>query len=358
MDSSDAQFAYMLPEIISNFRPKFEKHTLNATEAAAAIEQWLQETKVIAAVQLVQLFELISSMQIIQDLKAEAKSYKTAYNFNAIEQQFKLKSSLNFYEQQYVPLINQRVRNIIENSWNKAINETFDQMQEHLHNAGSMLNNNIWLESAADLPLSLEQALSEESHGKHLLMKTKGFSHVILKICSTLDAQLSCIVSEMNVLLEELASSAEDKLLLVDFLRTTAESHMTQLLSKLKSLNLQPEMRGELLFVLRCCVALFELCPHLKICFCQQAHWRQSLSIKSTAVAQEQWHGVCVQFESEIMHFWLQLLKGILQQIGSKQQLSKTISYDSILEDFAVSICKMPVWSNTDQNFKKYALRH
>lgn len=339
MDSSDAQFNYMLPDIISNFRPKFDKHNLNSIEAASAVEHWLQETSTIAKQQMQQLFDLIGNMQTIQELKTEAKNHKNAFNFNKIEHQLELKQNLDFYEQQYVPLINQRIRNIIQNSWKKAIDDTFEGLQVELQNSKNLQACQIWLEYPNDLPLSLEQALREETHSKHLLMKTKGFSDNILEICSNLDSQLSCIVSEMNVLLEELSSSSEDKLELIEFLKNTAQQNLNEFLSKLKSLHLQPNQRSELLFVVRCCVALFELCPHLKVCFCQQVHWRSTNVQKSTANAgHESWQKICSLFEEEMMQFWTLILDGIMQELLEKQQLCNQIGNETILDDFAVCI--------------------
>ncbi|CAD6991913.1 unnamed protein product [Ceratitis capitata] len=330
---SDAQFSYLLPEIISNFRPKTETQALDDKQVRDALEQWLVDTRRIAGTQLKQLFDYVSTMSTIKELKAEANNQRKGLNFGKIVKRLQLSQTLDFYELKYVPLINQRIHDIIHDSWAKAMQKTFESLEQALTdvNASSF---NIWLESVQDLPPSLEVALSDDLKLKKLLMKTKGYDNETITLCAELDRQLESIVSEMNVLLEEKGNRAEDKLALIVFLRETAEAQLTHFLSRAKSLHLLQSQRYELLVVARCCSALVELCPNLKVCFCQRGSWRQWVG-NVAANSVEHWNRVCALLEEESFIFWQQIVNGILEENNCEKMLSNVITNDNILEEFA-----------------------
>ncbi|XP_067633400.1 conserved oligomeric Golgi complex subunit 1 [Eurosta solidaginis] len=333
MHRIDAQFSYLLPEIISNFRPKIDTQPINETQLRAMIEQWLADTLRIADIELKKLFDFVSSMSTIKELKTEANTYRKHLNFDKIITILQLSQTLDFYELKYVPLINQRIHNIIHDSWAKAIQTTFEALESAMSDAAANPLN-IWLEQATDLPVSLAVALSEDSKVKKLLMKTRGYDAKIIALCAEFDSQLEGIVSEMNVLLEEQATRAEDKIALIIFLRETAEAQLTHFLSRAKSLHLEPTQRPELLFVARCCVALVELSPNLKVCFCQRSGWRQWVgNVAANSVAH--WNRVCMLLEEEAFHFWEKIVRGILEEYRCEKMLPNAITHKNILEEFA-----------------------
>lgn len=340
MDNDDAQFAHLLPDIILNFKPKFEAVTLSNEAVRLSLEQFLQDTQRIASKQLKQLFDLITHMNSIQEIKTESINLRKKLNLNALTTQFQLTQSLDFYELRYVPLINQRVRNIINDSWSKTINATFTSLENSLMQPDIIYNKNysLWQEFATDLPNSLDQALSEDLKSKKLLMKSKGYNNEIIKITSEFDESLSDIIKEMNVLLEEPSAKLEDKQDLVEFLRETAQKHITEFISKVKSLQQNVTDRQSLLFVIRSCCALIELCPHLKMCFCQSTSWRQLLGTTSSSTVMDNWQRICGLLEDEIYHFWLQIIRGLLEEFSCERYLANIDTCNVILEDFTVSI--------------------
>ncbi|XP_037948910.1 conserved oligomeric Golgi complex subunit 1-like isoform X2 [Teleopsis dalmanni] len=333
MDSNDLQLSYLVPDIIANFRPKYEVLQLDKSQVQLTFEHWLADISRIANSQLKNLFDFVNTMGTIQEIKNEAKLSRKHIDFSYVAEKFELTQTLDFYELKYVPLINQRVRNIIHDSWLQAMQRAYETLQNALMEEAP-IDFNIWADSANDLPLSLEAALNEDRKTKKLLMKTRGYSSVIIQLCTEFDQHLANIVSEMDVLLAEQATRAEEKLALIDFLRETAQTNLMDFITRIKRFNLTQRQRKELLLVLRTCSALIELCPHLKICFCQQSSWRQWVgNIAANNI--EYWQRMCGLLDEETFNFWQQLLDGILLDNECSQYLPTRISNDLCITEFA-----------------------
>ncbi|XP_013101633.2 conserved oligomeric Golgi complex subunit 1 [Stomoxys calcitrans] len=338
MDSDDVQFAHLLPDIITNFKPKFEAISLKNESVAKSLEAFLADTQRIADKQLKQLFDFVTNMNTIQEIKTEANNLRKQLNLNALATQYSITQSLDFYELRYVPLINQRIRNIIEDSWTRSINQTYTAVESAIQ-SGEVLpkaSYSMWTEFASDLPNSLDQALSKDMKTKKLLMKSKGYDEKILQMVTENDGNLAAIIKEMNVLLEEPTTKLEDKQALVEFLKNIAQQKITEFIAKVKKLPLDAKQRGALLFVIRCCCALVELSPHLKICFCQSSSWRKLLGQSATSsISQENWHSICSLLEEEVFQLWLSLLNGILEEYNCERYLAKVNTSTLVMEDFA-----------------------
>ncbi|XP_065366547.1 conserved oligomeric Golgi complex subunit 1 isoform X2 [Calliphora vicina] len=336
MDSGDVQFAHLLPDIILNYKPKFDAVTLNNEAVRLSLEQFLTDTQRIASSQLKQLFDLVTQMNSIQEIKTEANNLRKQLNLNTLTAKFQLTQPLDFYELRYVPLINQRVRNIINDSWSKTINETSTNLESYLRQPEILNNKNysLWQEFPTDLPNSLDHALNDDSKIKKLLMKSKGYNDQIIGITTKFDENLAGIIKEMNIFLEEPTAKLEDKQALVEFLKDTAQQHITEFIAKVKSLQLDITDRQSLLFVARCCCALIELCPHLKMCFCQSSNWRQLLGTTASSTAMEYWQRICGLMEDEIYQFWVHIIKSLLQEFNCGRYLAKIDTCNVILEDF------------------------
>ncbi|XP_075145824.1 conserved oligomeric Golgi complex subunit 1 [Haematobia irritans] len=338
MDNDDVQFAHLLPDIITNFRPKFEAINFKNESVASSLETFLEDTQRIADVHLKQLFNFVTNMNTIQDIKTEANNLRKQLNLSVLATQCNITQSMDFYELRYVPLINQRIRNIIEDSWTKGIDQTFAALENTIQNGDALNRGNysLWQELSSDLPNSLDQALSEDLKTKKMLMKSKGYDDKIIRIATEYDNHLAAIIKEMNILLEEPTTKLEDKQALVEFLRNTAQKQITVYISKVKQLNLQASQRSALLFAIRCCCALVELCPHMKICFCQSSSWRKLLGQTSkSATSQEHWQRICGLLEDEVFQLWICLLNGILDEYKCDHYLANVNTSTVVTEDFA-----------------------
>ncbi|KAH8358650.1 hypothetical protein KR093_001637 [Drosophila rubida] len=332
MDSSERQLAHLLPDIISSYRPQFEIPQLSPEQLTDALRKWMARIDGLAAKQLQEIFALVSNMQIIQDIKLAA-SETSRKSYTELEQHLKLpQAQLDFYRIKYMPLINARVREIVRSSWASAMQQTYDQVVTLVHSSSGSAPQQIWREQTDDLPLSLAAALSDQP--KRLANRTKGYERATIELCAQFDGQLGAIVQELNVLLQEQTSRAEDKLTLINFLRETAQQQITDYLGKLKMLQLQE--REALLQALRITLALVELCPNLKLCFCQPTSWRQWAG-NLTAAGVEHWQRICLLIEEEVLNMWQLIVDDVLSALSCAEKLPRTITHDVVLRDF-------PLW--------------
>lgn len=335
MDSSERQLAHLLPDIISDYKPQFESPQLLPEKLRDALSQWMTKIDGLAANKLQDIFALVNSMQTIQDIKLAAAG-TARRSYTELEQQLKMpQAQLDFYRIKYMPLINARVREIVRSSWAAAMQETYEQIVNMINSSSASAAPQIWREQSDDLPISLAAALSDRP--KRLANRTKGYEKATIDLCAQFDAQLGAIVQELNVLLQEQTTRAEDKLALINFLRETAQQQLTEYLEKLKSLRLQD--RQALLQALRNTLALIELCPNLKLCFCQPTSWRQWAG-NLTAAGVEHWQRLCSLIEEEMLKLWLLVVEDVLAMHSCRDKLPQDITHDVVLRDFAVStIC-------------------
>lgn len=336
IDCHDSQFAYLLPDIIANFRPKFDSLSLNEDQVKTTIETWLNDSSNIAKVHLKTLFNLVSSMKIIQEIKKESvAALKKDPSWNYICERFGIAQKLDFYEFQYKPLINQRIRDIIRQSWIKANDGVFKRIEKALKTMTNKKtsSNDLWLESAGDLPLSLKDALSKDKKIKKLLMKAKGFDDEMIAICSDFNDQLAAIVSEMNLLLEETETKADEKVFLVEFLKETSEEQIQELMSNVNKANCDKQLQ-QLLFLVRLLAAIVELCPNLRACLSQSYHDPHSWATQPVAEKKslEHWTRVCTLLDDEAFAMWKLICELILDE---NPVIAKRVGHETILEDFA-----------------------
>ncbi|XP_017041146.1 conserved oligomeric Golgi complex subunit 1 [Drosophila ficusphila] len=331
MESSERQLAHLLPEIIAGFKPQFEVPQLTPEQLGASLQQWLDKMNALAAAHLQQVFALVSNMQTIQDIKTAARANGRP-DFVRLEQQLHLKhSQLDFYVRKYVPLINARVREIIRSSWATAMKQTYEQVLSLIEAGQPQSPKQIWREQSEDLPLSLAAALSDQP--KRLANRTKGYDGATMELCKRFDSHLADIVQELNVMLQEQTTRAEDKLSLITFLRETAEEQLTEYLTNLKGLQLRE--RPALLLALRNTLALVELCPNLKLCFCQPSSWRQWTD-NIAGLGIEHWQRICGLIEEEMLSFWLLIVDDVLAGHNCEEKLPKVINHEVVLSDFAL----------------------
>ncbi|XP_016995850.3 conserved oligomeric Golgi complex subunit 1 isoform X1 [Drosophila takahashii] len=329
MESSERQLAHLLPDIIAGFKPQFEVPQLTPEQLGSSLQQWLDKMNALAAAHLQQVFALVGNMQTIQDIKSAARTNGRP-DFVRLEQQLHLQhSQLDFYARKYVPLINARVREIIRSSWAAAMKQTYEQVLLLIE--GGQSPQQIWREQSDDLPLSLAAALSDQP--KRLANRTKGYDGATMELCKRFDAQLADIVQELNVMLQEQTTRSEDKHSLIQFLRETAEEQLTEYLTNLKGLQLRE--RPALLLALRNSLALVELCPNLKLCFCQPSSWRQWTD-NLAGVGIEHWQRICGLIEEEMLSFWLLIVDDVLNGHNCEEKLPKVINPEVVLSDFAL----------------------
>jgi len=326
MDKDDSKYAYLLPDIISKFRPQIQLGPLRKEEACEDVEGFLVEIDSIVESDLKQLFSLVTTLQTIQEIQTEANKSEMKLNFANFIEEFQLKQSVDFYGKNYLPLINTRVQEIVKDNWSRAIDKAFNSIKDLIEDVDQIEELDMWSDRITDLPLSLAEALSEDLKMKKLLMKSKGYGVDINNICTVFDNDLKDIIEEINVLLvESNTTTAADRSSLINFLSENAKLQMTHFLSQVKSLELSSNQRKELLFLIRVSTALIELCPCLRTCFEKSSN-------------NENWVRFCKLYEEELCRFWQKLADGILEEHHCSKNLRDKMNHDVILADFAVSV--------------------
>lgn len=96
-----------------------------------------------------------------------------------------------------------------------------------------------WHEDTADIPVSLKQALSVDKQTHKLLMKTKGFSQEICKICDLLDSNVETLYKDLSLYLsagksEQIQTNKSnddekmDREKVIEFLRDCSQDGITR----------------------------------------------------------------------------------------------------------------------------------
>lgn len=168
------------------------------------MQSWLQFTHQDTESQLKSLINVIPSIKTIHYVKSESMAIVKPKNWQDMLQKLYLPLNLDLYQYYYQPLINRRIENIIKNSLIENVSQVYDLMQTHLRTQKKAMyevKNMIWTEESDDIPLSLKQALSTDRQNHKFLLKTRGYTPIIVEICNQLDCNMKTLFSELKLYL-------------------------------------------------------------------------------------------------------------------------------------------------------------
>lgn len=297
------------------------------------MDDWFQTIDVVSGSLLKANFEMITSMKTIQELKKEALSMEKPNEWVLLCRELSIQKAETFYDTKYHPLINNRIRAIIKNSWMQSVDSTYDTIVKELM---VPQKHSLWMEDEADTPSSLK-----DIKNNHLLMKTKGYSDGILSISKEFDCKLKDILEEIEVLMKESNSIKEDKIALIEFMKETSASEICNLISKLKCLgneNCSGDAKESYLFLARVLMGFVELCSHLKesLSWNSGDNW-QHISHSADKRNSEEWNRISGLLVDESFFYWRGfcdlLMKDVLKEDGSLEGLG----FSGVLKDFLVS---------------------
>ncbi|XP_055379129.1 conserved oligomeric Golgi complex subunit 1 isoform X2 [Condylostylus longicornis] len=327
-----------LPASIRNFRPSIEDPALENIVVEQCCSAWLKHISDISSTDLRNLIELITSMKVIQEIKKEVLNFEKDPQWPNKCQLFKITPTIDFYKDLYVPLINERVMNIITHSWAKCIDDVFEKVQSAIEEPQFVTEYEyLWAEDENDLPSSLNHALNQDRKDNRLLMKMKGYNENIVSICKYFDSKVQIIFSETNGLLEGNNKKNDIDASLVEFLKNVTQSQINNLITKLKTLIIEKDV-ASIVFVAKLLVALTELCPYLKACltFSQgyanlSKEWSSHIGDKKNL---EKWVTICNLIQEESFSMWKKFCDLLFIEFLEKNRLNENLSYRTILEDF------------------------
>lgn len=317
-------------------RPTFEKPSLNPDTLRKCMNDWLQTINTVFGSLLKNNFELISSMKTIQELKKEALEMENPTEWILLCKELSIQQTASFYETKYHPLIYNRIRAIIKNSWEQSVNSTFEIIAREIT---IQEKTSLWIEDMADIPTSLKDIKSN-----HLLMKTKGYNDGILNISNTFDSNLKDILEEIEVLVKESNSIKEDKITLIEFMKETSANEICNLISKLKCLGNENSGaaagKESNLFLARVLMGFVELCPNLK----ESLSWNVSEDVDSWQTILddkknfEKWNQISGLLVDESFYYWRCFCDLLITDICKDEVILNHLSFSGILKDFLVCI--------------------
>lgn len=163
---------------------------------------FLQHIENICKTQLKSLINLITSINIIHDIKCNAFAINLGRQTNPLYS-FLPKSNFDFFSFFYQNLLNNRITNIINSQWKLILNEINNDVKKLLSTDYPNLKRIIWNEELDDIPLSLKNALNDDQHEHKLLMKIKGFNSSIVDLCvNTINHNLGVLHQDINLYLD------------------------------------------------------------------------------------------------------------------------------------------------------------
>lgn len=300
------------------------------------MNDWFQTIDTVSGSLLKTNFEMITSMKTIQELKREALSMEKPEEWILLCKELSIQKAQSFYDTKYHPLINNRIRAIIKNSWMQSVDSTYDVIVKELM---VPQKHSLWVEDMADIPSSLK-----DIKNNHLLMKTKGYSDGILSICKEFDSKLKDILEEIDVLMKESNSIKEDKIALIEFMKETSASEICNLISKLKCLgngNENAAAKESYLFLARVLMGFVELCRNLKASLSWNSvedvdNW-QHISDDDNKNC-EKWNQISGLLVDESFYYWRGFCDLLMKVVLKEDCILEGLAFSGVLKDFLVSV--------------------
>lgn len=247
-----------------------------------------------------------------------------------------LPSNLDLYQFCYQPLISERVKQIIHQSWLHTIEQTHQEV-DALANTENIADKeakaaNKWTPNTADIPLSLKQALSSDKYCHRFLMKSKGYSAGIIAICQSLDSNLNTIYDDLTLYLNQSPSTVEvvtdDHADVVQFLKATSRDSISALITTIKSAKVH-HTNSTLICLATLLTAMTELCPNLKLCLFQNASKSEWDPVKHTS---DEWQAVCSLLSDESFRFWTKWIDAFVLEFSHHFDTT-TIDYQTVTRE-------------------------
>ena len=325
-----------LPSMIKDYNP-FDKANSKLKELDTdknfrishiqkSIQSWLEWVAEFCNKEVTKLLELVISIKGLYYVREEAVSINLPENWNSIWAELSL-PRITFWVEFFQPLISNRVKSIINDKWiesitvlksdiaellNKVINEKFDYPEHDLRWF-------VWKDSPSDIPQKLTKNGGLDNK-RSLLMKTKGYSPNILKLCESLDISLQALLSDLEQYLYEtervrsikdnllstniylISDTYSDRAEIQEHLQTVSSNMIEDFMDFVRStcVNDKPE-HGQrdinTVVMARFLLALTSLSSNLNKCF--------TLSkVSGLTITNTKWQSICDKLKEESTSMW------------------------------------------------------
>ncbi|XP_043265758.1 conserved oligomeric Golgi complex subunit 1 isoform X1 [Colletes gigas] len=290
------------------------------------IKSWLEWVAEFCNLEVAKLLNLIVSIKGLYYVREEAVSINLPENWNSIWEELSL-PRITFWVEFFQPIISQRVKSIINDKWMETIaalkSDIADLLKKLVHDKFEYPEHDlrwfVWKDSPSDIPQKLTKNGGPDNR-RSLLMKTKGYSPNILKLCESFDASLHALLSDLEQYLYEtervmsikenllstnislISDTFSDRVEIQEHLQTISTSMIQDFISFVKTtcVNDKPE-HGQreinTIVMARFLLALTTLGSNLNKCF-------TLAKVPGLTITNMKWQSICDKLKEESISVW------------------------------------------------------
>ncbi|XP_075235076.1 conserved oligomeric Golgi complex subunit 1 [Lycorma delicatula] len=312
----------LLPSVINNYRcsPESTLEPLPPNEMSTIIADWLTTVTQLIRQSGKVLLDKLSSLRCLQGLRDANQELPEEWSI--VLQRLMQPSTLNIWNDLYMPLIINRAKQLITVHWKAGLKHIKQQItsiiKEITSNYSCKTPENdlrwyIWKESANDILFSAHRNQHQQST-RGVQLKSQGITPRVADLCGLFETQLSTLLNDLSTLnpscdnMDTLGDNCGNKSL-QSHQQTQCLSVLSQLVQYIKNEVGNSEGDVAPLFFARFLQSIINLCPTL------QKH----LTVTDSKV--NVWQEACNILTSETNHCWsvwcTRVLTGLDEVIAS-----------------------------------------
>ncbi|XP_069696321.1 conserved oligomeric Golgi complex subunit 1 isoform X2 [Periplaneta americana] len=320
VDLKDLIATKFLPQLVQEFRPSTTEpvNPVPPEDMRENVIRWLDWVRDFIQKQVTSLLNLVSSVRGLHAIREEASSLGTAGNWDKMCQHLTIPCGLNIWDAYFQTLLTERAKSLVSHQWNIAltqlqstlINVLQENSQEKCSQPEHDLRWFVWKEWSSDLPQGDSSQNQQQKRG--LLMKTKGYSPCVERLCAELDSQLLALLQDLQYYLQNesvISDKVTDRNELQDHLQKCSMESIQKLLQFIKTQCLS-EVEGKsvhdacVVMIARFLQALCDLCPNLQKCFSLSQNNNSIKTVVSSTPASSPWQDACSLLQQESVTTW------------------------------------------------------
>ncbi|KYQ53960.1 Conserved oligomeric Golgi complex subunit 1 [Trachymyrmex zeteki] len=323
-------------DLLQEFLPSVTKHhkpfvqdipkTFSLSALQNSVTSWLEWVNNFSNLEITKLLDLIVSIKGLYNVREEAISINLPENWNSIWEELSL-PRISFWIEFFQPLITRRAKCIITDKWTDALadlkSDIIELLDKIAHDKFEFPEHDlrwfVWKDSPTDIPQKLTKNGGLDNK-RSLLMKAKGYSPNVIKLCEKFDENLYALLSDLEHYLYEtervitikdsllsanislIANSFSDRNEVQEHLQVISTEKIEDLVQFIKNtcVNDKPK-HGQsdinAIILARFLFALTTLCLNLNKCF-------TSSKVSGLTITNVKWQAVCDNLKEESTCMW------------------------------------------------------
>lgn len=237
-----------LPQSMRDHKPFQNLSIVNISreDAQECIKDWLNWVKNFTYIKVSELLNLVTTIKGVYNIREEIFGLNFPSNWNTIWEEISLPAT-NFWIEFFQPLLTKRVEEIIDNNWGEVLDNVKTSISELLVKVSNEkydfpendLRWFVWKDSPMDIPQKLMKN-GELDYKRSLLMKTRGYSPNVVKLCDNFDKSLNPLLVDLEQYLHEterITTIKDELLALNNMLSFNAFSDKTEIQEHLQKVS-------------------------------------------------------------------------------------------------------------------------